>query len=319
MVRKTANKFCAMLISGFKNQFWLFLALIFGSISILSLLIYVSRRGGSIWLLLQYPGQVRVGSLPPGVVESSFTFLTYSMVGIFSAFTLMGLPKKHWLIKLLTLIFVTESAVLLWLRAGRLHLANFVIVLVLAIFANRSRLLRVIGLISGLGIYGLIFYYGKYLTKVTFMLDVPSDPISFIQLFASELAFPYLSLIKSIEMGGQWRCFLDVLLAILYVFVNPFIVVFSGSPLDLGPSAAKINTENILGTTLLGEIPVDIVTYGYLNAAPIGVVITCFLFGIAISWFENAMPAQTTGVPKVLRWAFMIFLSTVGVSFMPIL
>ncbi len=175
-----------------------------------------------------------------GVVESSFTFLTYSIGRDFLCVYSDGVTQKTLAYQIINPYFCHRKCRSLVAKSRASSLGQFRDSFGFERSLPTGRaLLRVIGLISGLGIYGLIFYYGKYLTKVTFMLDVPSDPISFIQLFASELAFPYLSLIKSIEMGGQWRCFLDVLLAILYVFVNPFIVVFSGSPLDLGPQRLR--------------------------------------------------------------------------------
>ncbi|MGB9899172.1 hypothetical protein, partial [Thermanaerothrix sp.] len=273
---------------------------------------YVMRRGGSVSLMLQYSGQIRVNQLPSGVEETSFTFLTYAMLGITSALILVGLRQKSLFLSVLALLFIGESGLVLWMRAGRLHLINFVLVLCLIYFSKKPRWFQLVGVFMALGALWLIFYYGKYLTRVTFVLDTPNDLMGHLQLVASEMAFPYLSLANVIENGATWRLFMDIPLGLLYVFVNPAVRVFSGSPLDLVPSVAKVNTESLIGTAFWGEIPVDIVTFGYYNGGPIGVVVTCFLWGVLISWFERALPEGVTGVTSALRFAFIVFLSTVG-------
>lgn len=290
----------------------LLMALFVELVSTIFLIAYVIRRGGNLLLLLQYPGQIRVGLLPAGIEESSFTFLTYATLGLFSTFILISLPQKTRWINSLVLFSIIKSFLILYLKAGRLHLANFLLVLFVASFGRKSRTVKFIGFLMWLASFFSILFVGKYLLKVTSVLDLPSEPLEYLQLFASELAFPYLSLVYTLVTQSEFRFFVDALLAFLYVFINPFSVIFVGSPLDLGLSVARINTLNILGTTYMGEIPVDIVTLGYFNGGVAGVLITCFLFGMVLAWFETALPARADGVVKTVRWAFMIFLATVG-------
>lgn len=308
-VQGVAKNF-AIFISRLTGRSWLLMAMLWECISVAALYIYITRRGGNLLLLLQYSGQVRVGLLPSGVEESTFTFLTYAMVGLFSTFILIGLSQKSCLISFLTLFSILTSFVVLWLKAGRLHLANFLLVL-FVVLMGKHRAFKALGAFGWLVTFFAILFAGKYWLGVSAILDLPSDLSGYVRLFASELAFPYLSLVNTIESGDSFRFFGDVMLALLYVFVNPLVIAFSGSPLNLGLSVAKVNTLNILGTTHWGEIPVDIVTLGYFNGGLIGVLLTCFTFGIIVAWFNTALVGDSS-VVKSLRWAFMVFLSTVG-------
>jgi len=133
---------------------------------------------------------------------------------------------------------------------------------------------------------------------------------------AGETGFPYLSLINTINSLTSYRVFSDAPLAIIYTVGVPLYRVFAGIPSsDLPLSVAKVNTVSLIGTTAWGEIPVDLVTFGYFNAGVIGVVITAFLYGLLIKWMEQVFRADRNGVIHTLRVAWIVFMATVGLVY----
>lgn len=318
--KKLASVSSGLLITvSFRMWFWL--ATILGVLSALFLLMYSHRRGAGLGYLLATAGQVRVGQYVPGVEEASFAFLTYSMIGIFSSFIYLGLlqvvesqklrPMGLYLLRLAFIATLVLSFVVLWIRAGRLHLLNYLLVLALWSMRGKRLLPKASGVLAMmLGIS--VVYVGKYMLGVAQSLD---DSVGFGSVFSvlvSELSFPYLSLVNALSTEFAYRYFVDVPLAVIYTIGVPFYVLVVGSPPgDLPISIAKINTMNILGTVDLGEIPVDLVSFGYLSAGVFGVSVTSFLFGGMLAFFERAFPKTLLGVPGVLRTAWIIFSATV--------
>jgi len=324
---KLGNK-VATSLKKLSARIWLLLAFGLVIFSLACLVLYSLRRGAGIMLLLQTAGQVRVGQYVPGVEEASFTFLTYAMQGVTAAFILLGLLKqvrhgssqpRHSLLLVLAFGFYFTamlSVLILWMRAGRLHLLNFFLVIVLVWLQSKSGLLRLAASVAGIILLAVITVLGKYLLGVASNQPTLGGASSVVSLLASELAFPYLSLINTIAISQPYRWFLDIPLAFIYNFGVPLYVLGTGSvPQSLPLSVAKVNTMNILGTTQLGEIPVDIVTFGYFSAGPVGVVIYSFLFGLWIAFMERAFPHGAKGVLEVLRAAWIVFVSTVGVAY----
>lgn len=324
---KLADK-VAISLRKLATRVWLLLAFGLAIFSLACLVLYSLRRGVGIVLLLQTAGQIRLGQYVSGVEEASFTFLTYAMQGVTAAFILLGLLKqarhgRSWPRRPLLLVLAfgfsftaVLSVVILWMRAGRLHLLNFFLVIVLVWLQSKSGLFRFGAGVVGIVILAVITAFGKYLLGVAQNLDVPEGVSGFVSLPALELAFPYLSLINAIEISQPYRWFSDIPLAFVYVFGTPLYVLLTGSaPQGLPLSVAGVNTMNILNTRELGEIPVDLVTFGYFSAGLIGVVIIDFLFGLWIAFMERAFPHGAGGVPEVLRVVWIVFVSSVGVLY----
>lgn len=209
------------------------------------------------------------------------------------------------------------ALVILWMRAGRLHLLNFVIALgLIQLRQSKSQLLKLVLGLTGVGAIVALVLYGKYLLGVSGSIPDLSKGLDAWSLVALELAFPYLSLVNAMYSQPAYRWFMDVPLAFVYTFGVPLYVLATGSaPQGLPVSVAKVNTFNILGTADLGEIPVDLVTFGFFSAGPLGVVVASLVFGFSVAFMERALPIQASGVVGVLRIAWIIFLSTVGLLY----
>lgn len=301
------------------NNLWLLIAITLLFVALISFLLYSARREADVLTLLRYGGALRTYQSVPGVAEASFTFLTYAMQGITASFILLGLARcaKKSVIYWAVLCFsLALSLTVLVIRAGRLHLMNFGIVLAIIILQNRSSLLRSVGVVIGIGVIVVIPIAGKYLLGVAPNWDKPQNLLEFLTLMAGETGFPYLSLINTLNSLTDYRIFSDVPLAIIYTVGVPLYRVFAGiPPSDLPLSVAKVNTLSLIGTTAWGEIPVDLVTFGYFNAGVIGVVITAFLYGLLIKWMEQVFRADRNSVIYNLRVAWIVFMATVGLVY----
>lgn len=306
-------------------RIWFWLATALSVLSVASLLMYSRRRGAGLEYLLLTAGQVRVGQYVPGIEEASFTFLTFSMIAIFASLIYLGLlqgsggkrlrPGRLAILRLAFGATLMLAFVVLWLRAGRLHLLNYLLVLGLQGMRGRRLLLKALGVVTVfLGV--LLLYAGKYVLGVAQSIDAPMGIGSLVSFLALELAFPYLSLVNNLSTDVAYRWFADFPLSVVYTVGVPFYVLIVGSsPGNLPASIAKVNTVSILGTANLGEIPVDLVSLGYLSAGVFGVAVVSVLFGGALAFLERAFPKTALGVPGVLRTAWIMFSATVCVLY----
>lgn len=311
---------------------WLVVGVATIALSFILFMLYVMRRGSSVPALLQAAGQLRVGEYVPGIEDASFTFLTYATVGISGFFILLGLfseckgasakrkgdrcgRRSLWFLGVLVATSFVLSVVILWMRAGRLHLMNFfLVVLIFALGQIASKSGKFLVMVSAVAISGVIFAYGKVFFGVAEQVEVSF--LSIPSLVALEVSFPFLSLVSALHSEIEYRWFIDVILSLVYFFVVPVCVIITGTPCGSLPvSVAKVNTLQILGTTDLGEIPVDLVTFGYFSGGVLGVVVTGMGFGFILAAFERLFSENRSAVSVVFRYAWMVFLSTVGLLY----
>jgi len=327
---KNSARFVYSSLSRISRKTYLFIAIFISMVSLVLLIAYVVRRQADLATLLRYSGALRVGQPVPGIAESSFTLLTWSMTGITATFILFGLLLDNQtrvrgrrrcrnfllsniIITILFFLMVIVSLIVLWMRAGRLHLGNFFLVFALLVFLyTSSRFVRIFSFALVSVIAWVILVAGKYLLGIAPAWYQPEAGSDFLQLFALEFSFPFLSLINAVDQLVSYRVFLDYLIAPVYTVLPPIVKIVTGSNLSLINSVAKENTSMILGTTALGEIPVDIITFGYFNLNVPGVIVTGFLFGAGLAWMEQVFPENTQGVLRVLRISYIVFLSTIG-------
>lgn len=301
---------------------WFLVALSLSTFSALSLILYVQRRGADILYLIEVSGQLRVGRNVAGVEDTSFTFLTLAMYSITSSFVILGLLQRELakrrlafalVLSCIFLLNVGITLVVLIMRAGRLHILNFLLVLLFVLTYKGSRMRRLVVVSGSFLLAILTTLTGKSLLGISHAAPVVSGWEGLFGDIARELAFPYLSLVHAVVSvnAADYRWFIDAPLAVLYVVGVPLSVILTGAPLELPLSVAKVNTVGILGTTALGEIPVDLVTCGYYSGGVVGVLMSALIFGAMLAFLEAAFPAKQ-GVMGVLRWAWIIFASTVG-------
>lgn len=310
---------------------WLLLSLGLGVFAIFCLAIYVKERGAGLDTLLRYAGEIRWGISVPGAAEASYTFLNWAMLGIPAAFILLGLllenrPEDSRIVAsrfrgafpliLLLLSLAAFSMLVLWIRAGRLHVVNFMLVILLVLLGrSRSQLVRLVlalGSVTGAIAFTLV---GKFLFSAAKVISLPGTTAEYFQTLFLEFAFPFLSLVNVLSHHIVFRGFLDYFLGPLYLIGVPVYRVFAGVAPSVPESVAKVNTTLILGPVTRAQIPVDVSTLGYFSAGVTGVVLASLLVGVAVGWLELVFPPDSRGVIGVLRLAWIVFMSTIGVMY----
>lgn len=129
---------------------------------------------------------------------------------------------------------------------------------------------------------------------------------SIVELFARELSFPYASYIVQLKKG-EYRFFKDIAIAPLYLLPQR---IWS-QKLNI-ESASSFNTfvfsgarKGVAGVT--GEVPVDLLTFAYMQASVIGVVVVGFLWGSILLKLERiCLKIEADGIRMVMYALFVL-------------
>ncbi|WP_139806447.1 hypothetical protein [Deinococcus hopiensis] len=274
---------------------------------------------------MQNAGRLRNGESIVGVNDASWTFLSYATCSIFASAVISAIYSEVRSYKtsdniktglfISMLISIGITLLILWLKAGRLHLFNF-IVLIFIILTRRVRWqTRLIFAILGFALGYLILTSGKSL----FGVQTSNDNVTYFSKIAdaaSEFGFPVMSLeLTTHSVNILWRFFIDYALAPIYVFGLPISAFVFGFVPELQESVAKINTVAFLGTYSSGEIPVDIVTLGYYNMGVIGVVITSLIFGFAMKSINSVFSEHNNPIVSAVKYMIIIYFISVGIMY----
>lgn len=311
---------------------WLRIAVFFGLFAASCFFMYVEQRGARIATLLEYAAWIRWGIAVEGVHDASWTFLTWSMFSVPAALLFLGLSmepslsgraertrRRSSLAILGALVFFALSGTVLWMRAGRLHILNFVLVLLLFVWVrSRSALARLSTVLVALVFIMTITLYGKFWLAGSMGAAVPSHPLAQLQAISMEVAFPYLSLVNALSELNAYRWFKDYFLAPLLVVGVPIYRLVTGEPVPLRllpEGLAAVNTRLVIDPSVPAAIPVDLVTLGYFSAGVVGVLVSCTLFGVVLGYLEMMLRPTTHPVLMLLRIFWIVFMSTIGVMY----
>jgi hypothetical protein len=138
---------------------------------------------------------------------------------------------------------------------------------------------------------------------VTHWVDPGRGAATLAELAAKELSFPAVSYAASLE-ADQERWMQDVLLAPVYFLPQQ---IWSGV---LGlRSASMDNTLRIMGSLkgqggVTGGIPVDFVTFGYLEGWALGVAIWGILWGAFLAWLSRWLDSIPVAGIRAPLYAF---------------
>ncbi|EIW00665.1 LOW QUALITY PROTEIN: hypothetical protein ThesiDRAFT1_1781 [Thermoanaerobacter siderophilus SR4] len=306
------------------DSYWLLLSIIVLFFGFFSLGLYIYKRSAPLFDLIMYSGLLRSGIKVKGVEETSFTFLTFSLIVTFSSYVLLGLSlnkfssfKKRFLYFLGFGISGILSLLVLILKAGRLHLINYLLVVFLTLYSTlEKRIFRILFLVLSLGVSLSIILYGKYWFGIRFGKPVYNSLQDIFSNFFAEFSFPYLSLINilcNVPIKTSYRYFLDFPLGILRIplgLISKILDINIDFPLTL----SQENTLIILGTEK-GGIPVDILGAGYFSANIFGVVFIMFCLGMLLALFERIFSNVSNPVLRSLKIAWILYFSTMVVLY----
>jgi len=105
---------------------------------------------------------------------------------------------------------------------------------------------------------------------------------------AAELSFPIASMLNVPERG-EFRYGRDILQAPAYILPSRIWAEYLGFD-----TASNVNTENIWGrrkgeTGQTGEVPVDFVTFGYMQLGILGIVAIGILWGVILKALDRGL------------------------------
>jgi hypothetical protein len=263
-----------------------------------------------------------------------FGLLDYSALIRSAQFDMIGIDNKwSFLGKLGSLVFFSSFLFYSVLLEGRLKDCSRFIFLLgstisvgFSLYVLYSWLARV-QLIMYISVFPLAYIYYKSRNRYSmapklsfiFLIIAIALPVlslwmtpgkastSIIEFYARELSFPTVSILSTIE-SHSFRFFFDIVVAPIYVLPSK---IWSGL---LGVvTANEINTEMILGYRkgeggVTGTIPVDFITFGYMQMGLIGVTIIGIVAGVGLVWLERLLlriPGR--GLHSVL-YAYCVFM-----------
>lgn len=245
------------------------------------------RAYGGYFGYLPYATIVRAGVV---AVNNPFTFLSplRGCIGIACSvsFVAMIKTKKNFLPFLI--IFLVSFALTLmnmYANRGRLSIIRFFVclIIVFAFTSNKDYRIsfKIFCFTLFLGIFSIVL-----LNYVGTVMGRNSDE-SFINAMCFELSFPFVSFkLEIANMNlGSYRYFTDIFFFFLYFLPTRFWVNV------VNYTASQVNTNFFSGAykTTGGEIPVDIISFSYMQGNILGIIVISLLAGFVFRWIYKAI------------------------------
>lgn len=286
--------------------------------SIFCYYLYAKPYGGFVGLL-NYSGLIRSGMFDVIGINNPFSFMQrLGGLAFFSSFLFYALVLE-WRLKgysrFICLLGLTSSVgfslYVLYSWLGRIAIVMYISVFPLAYIYRQS--LQSYRIVIKLSLLALAIAIG--LPVLSLLMTPGKASTSVIEFYARELSFPAVSLFSAIE-NNHFRFFFDLVVAPLYMLPSR---VWSGV---FGlVTASEINTEMILGYRkgeggVTGGVPVDMITFGYMQMGVAGVAIIGIIVGAGLVWLEKLilwMPWR--GLRSVLYAYCALMVSTLTVLY----
>lgn len=280
---------------------------------IASLFIYVNSIGGFL-MSIKYAAAFR-GKNPPVITKWSFLKSLAPLVQM-SSYFFYALKKdaksdiRRWCSGALFLAAFCATIFLLYHDAGRLSMASYLLVFLLAECFEKGKVNAKLIIVCGLVSLAIILF-GDSIFVIFIRRNVVADTLSsyrsnpgtMLKLLMSEFSFPFATLgnaIKSLNCLVNMRFFYDIPLAIIYLIPKRIFNI------KLPPYISELNTALFDAT---GAVPVDIVSFGYYSMGIAGVMITCFTFGIIIKAIEIKLRNVRIPILAIFKAEWIIALS----------
>jgi len=278
-------------------------------IAIISYYVYVKGYGG-FSNLLKFAPFIRSGRFDLIAISNPWTFLErFGSFSFFSSFVFFGLvlsntrDKKFSLSKLIGFIIsFALSLTILYIRRGRLSLVSYLIVFPIGFSLFRYKIsFKTILILIILGIIAVFLI----IPQANLILKRGTEIMDISQFYASQMSFPYVSFFAQMD-SGQYRFMEDVVLSPIYILPDR---IFKG--LLHIETASDVNTARIKGaikgegSSVTGEVPVDILTFAFMQGGIVGLFAVGFLWGIFLLFVDSFIGLVPTGVKEAL-YAFSI-------------
>lgn len=284
-------------------------------VGILSYMLY-SRAYGGFSGLIYYSRLIRSGIT---VVQNSFSFLQrFGSFTFFSSYIFLGLiidktvvAKKRMGLILGFIISFLFSIFVLYTWVGRVSFIVYLATLFLGVILYKSTsIFRLSRKLIKLLIFSLV-------SIVLFdrLLNRSKVGITIIELFTKELSFPAASFISQLEINS-FRWFKDILVSPLYILPSRIWNV----ALNLD-TASMENTYSFWGAVkgqsgVTGSIPVDFLTFSFMQASVIGVIVVGIMWGFILVWIQNKINRiHSKGIRMILLGNVILNVSILSVLY----
>lgn len=250
---------------------WLFIMLI---ISIVAMYLYTKDYGGFLGYFA-YNRLIRAGHFDL-VDRSSFSFLKpfggFAHISVFGFWGLI-LSGRHRVLNYLGLILaLSVSIYVLFAFSGRLSMLLFVSIfpVSIALLRRTSPLAWSLMLPASAPLAILAIFF----ISAFFEIKASDDLHGFV---AREISFPFIAFFAQLDEGDPFQFFYHLILSPLYLMPSSLV----GSWFS---SASQINTATIHGAAkgiggVTSGMPVDIITFGFMQFHVLGVLLYAVFFG----------------------------------------
>lgn len=280
----------------------------------LSLVVYINIVGG-------FDEFLRVGSIlrdNGDYIQHPLMFLKHFTsllcVASFMFYSLIkeskGLTK--FLVVLLFLSAFFGGSLSVFHSSGRMQVFIFIITIPLAVMVYKNRL-KVKTLLISLILFLFLVAFGDDLLNINNQQTIKVDKtaVEIAGEIIQEFSFPYTNLGNILQVYPHSESFrggvLDVVSAGMQLIPRR-IISFDFLERE---SASDYNTSLYINK-ITGEIPVDIVTFGYMSFGVAGVLLLAIFFGFfakvveSMFWYTNSMIASVFYVSWMILFGFRV-------------
>lgn len=278
-----------------------------------SLLLYVRALGG-------YNEFMRLGELirndgsassTPLAFLKHFTSLLYLSTFLFYSFIKKTKGTKKFLTLCLFLTSAIGGTIVAIQNSGRLTLLIFIITLPIAYMVKKNKIQLKTVLIGGL-LFSVITIFGNELLSKNdqVVFERPQTAFETTTKVIEEFSFPYNNIANIMTVypyvyefrGG----FSDV--------ANAFLEYIPSSLINLGFDKQTASQMNTTLYNTYGQIPVDIVTFGYMSFGVAGVMIVAVIFGMLLRFLESLFYYKGDFISCIL-YVCLMFQTTFAVMY----
>lgn len=295
-------------------------------VSVVLYTLYLDVYGGYLGYL-NYSGAIRSGIIE---VYNRFSFfnsmgsLAFISAFIFYSLLLDGKHKRTRMNYIGFIFSFLYSCYVLYATLGRLTILIFFAVILLSTIIIKSKNTKKLVLsivILGLGAIPLVYY-------VSILLNRAPSTDGFIKIITETFSFPFVNFIHQINdygMGSKayFRFFQDILYIPLFLLPSRFWTMLGIK------SASSMHTFYFFGAfkgegDVFGEMPLDILTFGYIQLGFFGIIVMAVFFGLYIyilNRFLNRINIPTVkitlGIYLALNFVFRTILYGDTANIMP--
>jgi len=288
------------------------IALSFGLVGIVSLLVYANAVGG-FEIMLQAVGFFRNQTDPYtdfGFLIKVAPFASVSSYVFWDLFTSSTGNLRKGLYGIGFWLMFMSSLLILYSLGGRVQFAFYLLVFVIYVSFRRRRLPKAYALLGGILFVAIVLFGKEVISLNVYVSDdligavweeLTTDPLSGIRKTLLEFSFPFVTVANVVDLVPNemsYRWFEDIPLGVAYLLPKPLL------GLTLPPTVTMIYDEY-----MDVPIPIDLLSFGYTSMGALGTILVCLVYGFVLCIADCYFPANGNRTLILLRAAWLLYLS----------